>query len=389
MSSINFYRDLPATALPLAQLLQAENFHAVPPDWHVVVADVRGSTAAVAAGKHNDVNLVAAGALIAVLNAARAADVEVPFFFGGDGGTLLVPPVLLDAAMAALRAHALNVERNFGLSLHLGAVPVAEIMSAGHLPRLAKTQLPTGFAKAVLIGNGLLWAERVVKDADAKEEAKATEKLLADLMGLECRWDRIKPPADGAEIVCYLIEALDPAQQINVFRDAIQQLDAIYGAPEKRNPLSLQRLKLLVSTRKMRIEMMARFGRWKWRYFAAEMLKTAAARVLLCTRTKLSDFDGATYLEEVVANADTLTLDGRINTIISGTAAQRQRFISYLDAEELAGRLLYGHHVATESVMTCYIQTRERDHIHFVDGSDGGYTAAAGELKRKKPNPRG
>lgn len=386
MSTENFYRALSASTLPLAALLHEEHFVAVPPDWYVVIADVRGSTAAVAAGKHNDVNLVAAGALIAVLNAAHAADVEIPFFFGGDGGTLLIPPVLLDAATAALRAHALNVEQSFGLSLHLGSVPVAGILGAGHTLRLAKTKLPTGFAKAVLIGDGLLWAERAVKDADAKEEAKATEKLLADLVGLECRWDRIKPPADGAEVVCYLIEACDATQQVDVFRRAIQQLDGIYGTPEKRNPLSLKRLKLLVSTEKMRREMMARFGRWKWRYFAAEMFKTATAQLLLRTRKKLADFDGATYLEEVVANADTLTLDGRINTIISGTAAQRQRFISYLDAEESAGRLLYGHHVASESVMTCYIQTRERDHIHFVDGSDGGYTAAAGELKRKKVN---
>jgi hypothetical protein len=250
--------------------------------------------------------------------------------------------------------------------------------------QLAKTQLPTGYAKAVLVGDGLIWAERRVKAADKTEEANATEKLMADLMGLECRWDKIKPPAERAEVVCYLIEACKAEQQVEVFRATIQQIDAIYGTPEKRSPLSLQRLKLLVSTAKMRSEMMARFGRWKWRYFVAEMIKTAVARALLRSRGKLGDFNGATYLEEVVANADTLTLDGRISTIISGSAAQRDRFLKFLNAEEAAGRLIYGHHVAAESVMTCYIQTRERDHIHFVDGSDGGYTVAAGELKRKK-----
>lgn len=384
LTTQNFYRHLPALTQPLSELLREEFFQPVPPDWRIVVADVRGSTAAVAAGKHNEVNLVAAGALIAVLNAARAADIDVPFFFGGDGGTVLVPPTLREAALTALGAHAANVERSFGLSLHLGEVSVAAVREAGHDLRIAKTQLTTGFAKAVLVGDGLLWAERAVKEEGAREEVAATEKLLADLMGLECRWDRVKPPAEGAEVVCYLIEAREEHAQLGLFRRVIQQLDAVYGTPEKRHPLSLRRLRLLVSTEKMRREMMARFGRWKWRYFATEMFKTAAARLLLRSRRKLGDFDGATYLEEVVANADTLTLDGRINTILSGTAAQRAKFLAFLDAEEAADHILYGHHVTGESIMTCYIQAREREHIHFVDGSEGGYTMAAGELKRKR-----
>ncbi len=33
--------------------------------------------------------------------------------------------------------------------------------------------------------------------------------------------------------------------------------------------------------------------------------------------------------------------------------------------------------------MTCYIENRKSRHIHFVDGSDGGYTEAAKEFKMK------
>jgi hypothetical protein len=33
--------------------------------------------------------------------------------------------------------------------------------------------------------------------------------------------------------------------------------------------------------------------------------------------------------------------------------------------------------------MTCYIENRNNKHIHFLDGSNGGYTEAAKELKPK------
>lgn len=45
--------------------------------------------------------------------------------------------------------------------------------------------------------------------------------------------------------------------------------------------------------------------------------------------------------------------------------------------------ILYGIYVSGESVMSCYVRDLEDDHIHFVDGAEGGYTAAAAVLKEK------
>ncbi|WP_338034474.1 DUF3095 family protein [Lacinutrix algicola] len=35
------------------------------------------------------------------------------------------------------------------------------------------------------------------------------------------------------------------------------------------------------------------------------------------------------------------------------------------------------------SIMSCYFEDREEKHIHFVDGTEGGYTSAAIMLKEK------
>ena len=382
MTNAGFYSALAARSLPIAQLMRGEYFCELPPDWHIVIADIRNSTAAVRGGAQNDVNLVAAGSLIAGLNIARARNIEVPFFFGGDGGTFIVPEEMLGELMAALRVHAENSERNFGMSLHLGAVPVRSVYEGGHLLKLNKTRLGRGFSKAVIIGDGLLWAERQVKGLSGQDDPVPDADL--DMMGLECRWDRIAPPLSGQQVVCYLIEAVDPAQQLEVYREVLSKADAVFGTPELRNPLSTDRLRLLLSARKMRREMLARFGHWKLRYLVTELCRTAVARVLHGSKARLGGFSSAVYLKEVISNADTLTVDGRINTIITGTVEQCRRFLDYLDGAEAAGRLRYGYHINRESIMTCYIESRDQRHIHFVDGSDGGYTAAAGVLKGKR-----
>src|ERR1044072_370622 len=100
MSSTHFYRDLVAQELPVTAVFREDRFTELPDDWFLIISDVKNSTEAVNAGRHNDVNLVAAGSLIAALNIARRRKMEIPFFFGGDGGTLLVPGDILNEIMA-------------------------------------------------------------------------------------------------------------------------------------------------------------------------------------------------------------------------------------------------------------------------------------------------
>lgn len=383
MSDAGFYGSLEISTLPLSALLREQYFCMLPDDWHVVLADVRNSTGAVKGGGQQDVNLVAAGALIAALNVARNHGIDVPFFFGGDGGTLIVPEELLQETLSALIRHAHNTKRSFGLGMYVGSISLHAISDAGHFIKVAKTRMGNGFCKALLIGDGLGWAERQIKSSFESKDDALEDDLPPDMNGLQCRWDKIAPPKERQQIICYLIQAVDPGRQLEVYAAVLRQADFIFGAPEMRTPVSLDRLKLLLSVHKMRREMLARFGRFKWGYFLAEGFKTAVGRFFHGRKVNLNGYNSAVYLKEIISNADTLTLDGRINTIISGTAQQAADFLAYLDACEAGNMLCYGHHENRESIMTCYIQSFDKNHIHFVDGADGGYTAAAIELKQK------
>jgi hypothetical protein len=81
--------------------------------------------------------------------------------------------------------------------------------------------------------------------------------------------------------------------------------------------------------------------------------------------------------------SDTLVIDGKINTVITGTETQRLQLVQHLNQLEEAGKIYYAFYVSKESVMSCYVRDYKQEHIHFVDGAEGGYTKAAGVLKLK------
>lgn len=349
----------------------------MPSDWNVIISDIKNSTVAVNEGRHNDVYLVAAGSLIAGLNVAKANGIEIPFFFGGDGGTLLVPDEILDEVLIGLFMHNLNSMKNFDLELHVGSISVGELMGKGHPIELAKIQYGKGLNKPVIIGDGLRYAEQQIKLSSTERNHETPDGKL-NLEGLECRWDKVKPPDLTTEIVCYLIESTQPATQLQVYRDVLLKIDEIYGTIEKRNPLSPNRMNLLMDFQKLRKEMMVKYGKWKTNYFTNAWFRTVFGKLFFRYTTS-----GKKYLDQVISNADTLILDGRISTIISGKKEKRIQLINYLQQQEVKGQLIFGHHISKESVMTCYIENRNEKHTHFIDGSEGGYTEASKEFKRK------
>ena len=82
------------------------------------------STEAVSNGLHETVNLVATGSIVAVLNIALKENLTVPYFFGGDGATFIIPPAILNKVMVALCIHQKNTAENYNILLRVGHVSV-------------------------------------------------------------------------------------------------------------------------------------------------------------------------------------------------------------------------------------------------------------------------
>ncbi|HMK25096.1 MAG TPA: DUF3095 domain-containing protein [Chitinophagaceae bacterium] len=373
-----FYSRLPVNQIRLSELLMEEHlFYKIPADWHVLITDVKRSTIAVAEGLHETVNLVATGSIVAVLNIAYKANLSVPFFFGGDGATFIVPPLILDDVLKALLQHQQNTEQNFKMMLRVGHVPVTDLYANEHLLQISKLKASALFSIPVVLGDGLSYAEKIIKGEDYMLKPLAIKEDDLDMSGMQCRWDKVKPPQNFDEVVSLLVIARSGTKQSVVFKKVIDKLDEIYGEHERRKPISIPRLKLKVTLKKIGAEMRARLGGYNAFYLFRTWFTTMLGSLYFRTKK------GKTYLYQLVELSDTLVMDGKINTVISGTNKQREKLQAALDEMEKNGEIIYGLHVSKESVMSCYVRNMNEDHIHFVDGSEGGYTKAAGVLKKK------
>lgn len=374
----HFYSALPSHRMPLTALLADESlFSPVPDDWHVIITDIKGSTIAVMGGSHQDVNLIATGSIVTVLNIAYSMDITVPFFFGGDGATFIVPPMLIDRLMEALGLYRINTLNNFKLELRTGTVPVADIYAKGHSINIARFSNSVAFSIPIVLGSGLDYAEKIIKAEDYLLSGHTPQTKELDLTGMQCRWDTIPPPKDKEEIVTLLIIARNVEQQSEVFGKVLQKIDELYGTQEMRQPISVARLKLKTTFSRLGMEMRVQLGKIKWFELFKNWFVTFSWYLYFSTNK------GRTYLKSMVEMSDTLVIDGKINTVITGTVAQRTALQKLLDKMETDGEIIYGYHISNASIMSCYVRNLEDDHIHFVDGSDGGYTKAAKVLKEK------
>jgi hypothetical protein len=72
--------------------------------------------------------------------------------------------------------------------------------------------------------------------------------------------------------------------------------------------------------------------------------------------------------------------------VLSGNDRQRAELEKYLADLYGRGLLVYGMHAAPTALLTCLIFSYNGEHMHLVDGGNGGYALAATGLKERMKN---
>jgi hypothetical protein len=372
-----FYATLaPFTAF--ADVADRRHYAAAPDDWLLVLTDVRGSTEAARAGRYKDVNMVGAACITAALNVTRGLD--LPYVFGGDGATVLIPPSARDAVADALVRTRRLASNSFGLELRVGMVPLAELARRGRQVLVAKYQLSPGNHLAMFAGGGVELADRLIKNETgfALEDAGAAGP--PDLEGLSCRWEPYR--SLRGRMLTLLVRPL-AAQSLALQQEIIERLAGIVGDDDAARPVQRANMRFVWPPKGLRIEAEATRGRAPYRLrwlgiWLQSLLQAIAERYDL----KIGPYDAPAYRAELRQDSDHRKVADTLHMVLDCTDPEIAAIEAYLAGLHAAGKVVYGTHVADRAMMTCLVFSLEQSrHVHFIDGADGGYAVAALQLK--------
>ena len=364
------------------ELTDPAHYHALPDGWHLIVTDVVGSTRAIAAGRYKDVNTIGAACIVAVQNALGGAD--YPYAFGGDGATMAVPASLAPAATRALLAIQRLAHENFDLPLRVGSVPVAELRHRGAAVEIARHQLASGRSIAMFRGGGTAIAEKLVKAPGSPWQMSSVPggDRDGDLSGLSCRWNAV--PADHGCIATLLVVA-EGDNSAAAYTAALALIRRITGPADSES--------VPIHARTMTYRSVATLLRDEWRFerqrlslrFIWRLIELVLAVLIFRWGIPPLFFSSRHYSASLATHSDYRKFDDTLRMVLDVSPAQAEELRAGLEVLRNELGITYGLHISGTALMTCFVHgLGDGEHIHFVDGGDGGYAAAAAQLKAQR-----
>ena len=203
--------------------------------------------------------------------------------------------------------------------------------------------------------------------------------------GFECRWQSVPSFHDHKLALLVAAVSADAEVSLESYRNLSDKIAQIYGDISSYHPLRAAQMSLSLNPRQLSHEWRVRSSRLNpWRrikYFARMMVLNLAGAYLFARRMDTKTVRWSHYTDEMVENTDFRKFDGMLRMVMDGSDAQYEALCAYLDGQHREGRLVYGMHRSREALLTCIVFSYNGNHVHFVDGSDGGYAIAARGLK--------
>ncbi|WP_417701574.1 DUF3095 domain-containing protein [Pseudophaeobacter sp.] len=368
-----FYDALPRQPR-FANLAQPTAFTPLPDDWVICCSDIVDSTGLIAAGRYKTVNMIAAAVIAALQNAVEGA--AFPFVFGGDGTSFAVPAAQADTSRRILVRLRNWVQQEFGIALRVAAIPLAKVRAQGLDVTVARHAVSDHADYAMFSGGGLAWAEAEMKQGRFML-AESDDHTPPDLTGLSCRWNTI-PARNG--LILSLVMLPGPLASAARFAEITAEILALtaklarggHPVPVEGPGMNLLPPDLMLETK------LTHGSRSLWKSQLA-LLGSALLASLLFRRNKpTGQFNPTRYKATMSANADYRKFDDGLKMTLDCTPEIRDQITAILYRAQAAQEVRFGLHSQQEARLTCIVPSASRDdHVHFVDGSAGGYTRAA------------
>ncbi len=381
MSSLQFYENIqPVT--DFKDVMNTSHYRQCPSDWLMILTDIKGSTKAIELGRQKDVNLVGASAIAAIQNVIGSR--SIPFSFGGDGATFVVPlefETQLKEELLRLKNHS---QENFNLELRICIIPVDDLIKQNTKVLIGKYALADQNSIALFLGSGFQVAEQILKTPDSKYELKYPENTkitqAPNLKHLSCRWDKI--PTKYGVIVSVLMMSRNADLGPETYKSILTEIEK-YVRLVRYNPVAERRLSPTSFFKQLSYELINKKNKpLIYRVLFLLLNFTFMTYSILTRKNLLSRVQVVEYLEETLVNSDYKKIDGILKMVIDCTIEEKDNLITILKTYFDKKQIFYGIHLSESTLMTCVVHDmKDNQHIHFIDGNNGGYTFAAKDLK--------
>ncbi|MGE6740463.1 DUF3095 domain-containing protein [Allorhizobium pseudoryzae] len=373
----SFFQQLPLLTR-FEGVAETASYTPLPEGWVLAVADIVGSTKAIAEGRYKTVNMAGASVISALLNGMDMKD--YPFVFGGDGAIVALPGALEEQATQILAAVRDWVSAELQLELRVALVPLIDIREAGLDVRVARFGASDHVSYAMFSGGGVSWAEEQMKSGRYRIDRKADTH--PDLTGLSCRWDPIA--AQNGDVVSIIAKPVSEATMPE-FRALVAAIIAVTAEQNRDgHPVPVEGPPLRFRAGNIDAETAAAPPGQRLRARLSGLTQALLAVLLYKFNLSMGRFNARDYAREVAENSDFRKFDDGLKMTVDVDDAHRRRLEVLLADAEAKGICHYGMHRQDSALMTCFVLTpMSKDHVHFIDGGNGGYALAARDLAMK------
>ena len=356
-------------------------FVPLPEDWVVGIADIVNSTEILNDDGYKTVNFVGAATISAVTN-ALGGKLDL-FTFGGDGSHFAIPPQQADAATQALKSVASWAAKNFKVELRVAMISMEELKRSGQVVNVSMVATSANVKYAMFSGGGMEWAEEALKRNEFRLQVSANEPE-PDLTGLSCQWGPVKTKKG---VIVSLILKQAAGTSTREFEGFLAEILSTIRNNQLESPVSASGPDVKLPVNSVSYQATALGGGKAWPIrMATAWANAIIAWVIFKFSLQIKSFNPDRYRQEIAENSDFRKFsDGLMMTL----DCSNERFgwlKSELESAKIKGLINYGLHAQDQALITCVVPSvHQSDHVHFIDGADGGYARAASELKQQLP----
>ncbi|MDJ0737039.1 MAG: DUF3095 family protein [Nostocaceae cyanobacterium] len=381
MSHLKFYENLPPLK-HFSEFTNCSHYFDLPEDWYVVITDIVNSTKAIEKGKYKDVNMASVLSLVAVRNINP--HIDLPFVFGGDGITLLIPRQMLADVLSVLSDNRNFVKNTFSLLLRVGFISVREIYQSSYELKVAKYQVSPTYSQVMIIGNGIDYAEFLVKSPQHSGNYLIPEdyqsRKSADYSGFSCPFKDVNSHREEIISVIIRVRNNDFKTQNILYQQIIEQIEFIFGSLQECHPLAVKQIKFInINSDRAKALSKVLFIRQTGIYKQMKILMLKLALIFQPIYLKILHYLFQVKNQIIVAT-DYKKFDGTLKMTLSCYPEQRKKFQAYLQKLKQENKIYFGLHTSNRVLITCLLGSHE---VHLVDCADGGYALAAKQLKKQ------